>query len=82
MALRLLWKTPNEVVVESIGSILEKHRKLQRPGGKNSFVSEMHIDWNGPVVSKTDNVLARSLDRKFGSRKKWNFKTGNTKYYI
>jgi hypothetical protein len=38
-------------------------------------------DWNGPVVSNANNVLARSLDRKFGSRKKWNFKSGNTKFY-
>ena len=41
----------------------------------------MRIDWNGPGVSKADNVLARSLDRKFGSRNKWNFKSGNTKFY-
>ena len=70
MALKLLWKTSNEVVVESIGSVLEKHMKLQRPGKQITFVSEMHIDRNGPVVSKTDNVLARSLNRKFGSKKK------------
>ena len=55
--------------------------KPQRPGNQIFFVSEMHIDWNGPVVSKADNVLARSLDRKFSSRKKWNFKSGNTKFY-
>ena len=55
--------------------------KLQRQGKQITFVSEMYVDWNGPVVSKTDNVLARSLDRKFGSRKKWNFKSCNTKYY-
>ena len=55
--------------------------KIVTIGFKIIFVSEMHIDWNGPVVSKADNVLARSLDRKFGSRKKWNFKSGNTKFY-
>ena len=80
MALKLLWKTPNEVVVESIGSVLEKHMKLQRPGKPITFVSEMHIDWNSPVVSKTDIFLARSFHRKFGSRRKGNFKSGNIKY--
>ena len=70
MALKFLCKTPNEAVVESIGSVLKKHMKLQTPGKQITCVSEMHIDWNGPVVSKTDNVLARSLNRKFGSKKK------------
>ena len=36
---------------------------------------------NVPVVSNADNILSRSLDRKFGSRKKWNVKSGNTKYF-
>ena len=41
----------------------------------------MIIDWNGPGISKADIVPARSLDRKFGSRNKWNFNSGNTKFY-
>ena len=81
LALKLPCKTPNEIVVEYIWSVLEKHMKYQRPGKQIIFVSEMHIDWSGPVFSKTDNVLERSLNRKFGSRKKWNFKCSNTKYY-
>ena len=55
--------------------------KPQRPGKQITLVSELHIVWKGPVVSKADNVLARSLDRTFGSRKAWNFKSGNTKFY-
>ena len=50
--------------------------KPQGPGEKITFGSEMHIYWNRPVVFKADSVLARSLDRK-----KWNFKSGNTKFY-
>ena len=50
--------------------------KPQRLGKQITFGSEMHIYWNSPVVFKADNVLARSLDRK-----KWNFKSGNTKFY-
>ena len=53
----MLCKTPNEVFVDSIGLVLEKHMKLRRPGKQIIFVSEMHIDWNGSVVSKTDNEL-------------------------
>ena len=41
----------------------------------------MHIDWNGPVVSRANTLLEISLDRKFGSRKQWNFKRGDTKFY-
>ena len=55
--------------------------KSERPGKQTSFTNEMHIDWNGPVLSKADNLLARSLDRKFGSRRKWNFTSGESKFY-
>ena len=57
LALKLLCRTPNEVCVDSIGSVLEKHMKPRRPGKQIIFVIEMHIDWNGSVVSKTDNGL-------------------------
>ena len=65
LALKLLCKTPNEAVVESMGSMLQKHMKPERPGKQSSFTNEMHIDWNGPVLSRAGNLLARSLDRKF-----------------
>ena len=81
LALKLLCKTPNEAVVESLGSVLQKHMKPERPAKQSSFDSELQIDWNGPVISKADNLLERSLDRKFGSRKRWNFKVGNSKFY-
>ena len=60
---------------------LRKAHETSKTRETKTFVSEMHIDWNGPVVSEADNVLARSLDKKFGSRKKWNFKSSNTKFY-
>ena len=52
--------------------------KLQGLVGGGSFINGFI---NFPVVSNADNILSRSLDRKFGSRKKWNFKSGDTKYY-
>jgi hypothetical protein len=53
----------------------------ERPAKQSSFDSELQIDWNVPVISKADNLLERSLDRKFGSRKHWNIKVGNSKFY-
>ena len=82
LALKLACKTPNEAVVESVGSMLNKHMRADRPGSQISFDCEMHIDWNGPVVSKANTLLERALDNKFGSRKRWNFKSGNSKFYV
>ena len=81
IALKLLCKTPNEAVVESMGSMLQKHMKPERNAAQSAFEGEMHIDWNGPVLSRADHHLSSSLDRKFGSRKLWHFKTGSSKYY-
>ena len=81
LALKLLCKTPNEAVVESMGSMLQKHMKTERNAAQSAFEGEMHIDWNGPVVAKADHLLNTSLDRKFGSRRHWHFKTGSTRFY-
>ena len=81
LALKLLCKTPNEAVVESMGSMLQKHMKPERNANQSAFEGEMHIDWNGPVVSRADHLLSRSLDRKFGSRKRWHFKSGSSRFY-
>lgn len=81
LALKLLCKTPNEAVVESMGSMLQKHMKPERNANQSAFEGEMHIDWNGPVVTRADQLLSRSLDRKFGSRKRWHFKTGSSRFY-
>ena len=81
LSLKLLCKTPNEAVVESMGSMLQKHMKPERNAKQSVFDDEMHIDWNGPVLSRADSLLEMSLDRKFGSRKQWNFKSGESKFY-
>ena len=59
LVLKMFCKTPNESVVECIGSIAE-------------------LDWNGPIIHKAQSFLEKSLDRHFGSRKKWRFHTGST----
>ena len=81
-ALKLLCKIPNESVVECIGSIAELHTKPQRNCNFRRYETELMIDWNGPNLSKAEALLINSLDRHFGSRKKWHFKTGSTKYFI
>ena len=61
--------------------MLQKHMKGERNSQQDTFDAEMHIDWNGPVVSRANTLFEISLDRKFGSRKQWNFKRGDTKFY-
>ena len=58
-----------------------KHMKSERNAKQSAFEAEMNIDWNGPVVSRSEKILEESLDRKFGSRKQWNFKSGETKFF-
>ena len=62
IALKLLCKTLNEAVVESMGSMLQKHMKPERNAKQTAFKTDMHIDWNGPVVSRADHLLSASLD--------------------
>ena len=80
-ALKVFCKSPNESVIECIGSVTELHTKPQRKCNFKRFETEIFIDWNCPTLSKAKGFIERSLDRHFGSRKKWNFKTGSTKYF-
>ena len=34
--------------------MLLKHMKSERNATKTAFIGKMHIDWNGPVVSRAD----------------------------
>ena len=47
----------------------------------NSITGEMHINWNGPVVSKADHLRSASFDCWFGTRGWYHFKTGTNKFY-
>ena len=70
LALKVFCKTPNESVVECIGSIAELHTKPQRNCNFKRFETELLVDWNGPIIHKAQSFLEKSLDRHFGSRKK------------
>ena len=71
---------PNESVVECIGSIAELHTKPQRNCLFKRYETELSVDWNGTNLTKAEAFLEKSLDRHFESRKKWNFKTGSSKF--
>lgn len=82
IALKIFCKTPNESVIESMGSIAELHTTPQRNCDFKRFETELLIDWNGPNVSKSQAFVERSLDRHFGSRKNWRFKSGSSKFFV
>ena len=48
---------------------------------QTAFKGKMHKDRNGPVISRADHLLSASLDRWFGSRGRWHFKTVTNKLY-
>ena len=59
IALKLLCKTPSQAIVKSMGSMLVKHTKPERNASQSSFEGDMHIDWNGPVVSRAELLYLR-----------------------
>ena len=48
LALKLAVKTPNEAVVDSIGSVLSLHSLHNRNCLQTTYHNEVMIDWNGP----------------------------------
>ena len=81
-ALKIFCKTPNESIIECMGSIAELHTKPQRNCNFKLFETELMVDWNGPNLPKAQAFLEKSLDRYYGSRKQWRFKTGSSKYIV
>lgn len=81
-ALKVFCKTPNESVIESMGSIAELHTVPQRNCDFKKFETELLIDWNGPNIPKSQRFVEQSLDRHFGSRKQWRFKSGSSKFCV
>ena len=81
-ALKIFCKTPNESVIESMGSIAELHTTPQRNCDFKKFEAELLIDWNGPNLTRAQGFLEKSLDRHFGTRKQWRFKSGSSKFFV
>ena len=82
LALKVFCKTPNESVVECIGSIAELHTKPQQNSNFKRFETELLVDWNGPIIHKAQSFLEKSLDRHFGSCKKWRFHTSSSMFFV
>ena len=65
---------------DTLGSLLLKHMKPERKATQTAFTGEMHLDWNGPVVSTAEYLIRASMDRWFGSRGR-SISTGTSKIY-
>ena len=61
--------------------MLFKHMSPEVNATQTTIKGDIHIDWNGPVVSRVDHLLSASLDSWFNSRRRWYFKTGTNKFY-
>ena len=67
--------------LDSLGLMLLKHMSPERNATLATITGDIHIDWNGPVVSRANNLLSASLDSWFGSKDRWHFKIGTNKFY-
>ena len=50
--------------------MLQKHMKSERNSKQSAFEAEMNIDWNGPVVSRSEKLL-----KEFFGPEVWKQKT-------
>ena len=82
LALKIAVKTPNESIVESIGSMLNLHSRHNRPCNQTTYHNKLMIDWNGPTITKADNIIKQALDLHFSGRKKWRFKVTSSKFAL
>ena len=40
------------------------------------------IHWNGPPITKADNIIKQALDLHLSGRKKWHFKVTSSKFAV
>ena len=59
LALKVFCKTPNESVIESIGSVAELHTKPQRNCNFKNFETELMLNWNGLTVPKSQPFIKK-----------------------
>ena len=63
--LKIAVKTPNDSIVESISSMPNLHSRHNRPCNQTTYHNELMIDWNGPTITKADNIIKQALDLHF-----------------
>ena len=61
IALKVFCKTPNQSVIESIGSVAELRTKPQRNCNFKYFKTELMLDWNGPTVPKSEPFIKKMV---------------------
>ena len=68
LALACFIKSPNESIVESVGSVINQHGKKSRSSMKNENLdSELFIAWNGPeeMSSQANDLIERAIKKHF-----------------
>ena len=65
LALKISVKTLNENIVGSIGSMLNLQSQHNRPCNQITYHNELMIDWNGPPITKADNIIKQAHDLHF-----------------
>ena len=81
-ALQAFCKSPNNISDRMYRQCDRAAYKTLENCNFKRFETETFIDWTCSTLFKAKGFIERSLERHFGSRKKWNFKTGLTKYFI
>eukprot|EP00959_Pyramimonas_sp_CCMP1952_P405251 8493602-Pyramimonas_sp.AAC.1 len=76
-------KTPNESVVEGMGSVLDRHASPARGSlAAELYAKEATVHWNGPVTHEAESFLTKALNKHFDG-KEWRFwhTYGRDRYY-
>ena len=60
-ALKIFCKTPNESIIECMGSIAELHTKPQRNCNFKLFETELMVDWIGAKFTKGPGILRKVI---------------------
>ncbi|KAK3269795.1 hypothetical protein CYMTET_21776 [Cymbomonas tetramitiformis] len=59
-------KTQNEAVVESEGSVIDKHAAGGRHLSQEALMMESVVHWNAPAAHRSDNFIRDALNHHFG----------------
>ena len=75
-----------ESILESQISVYEKHADGCRNLGEDKGCNKMHVALNGPCLNRKNDIIQKSLDRYFDSKKikGWHFvrRTANKKNFV
>ena len=72
-------KTHAEGVAESMGNFVDIHAEKKRGLDISDVGVEAFINWNGPPVANSSDLLEVALDKRFKGRGCWRFVTKENK---